>query len=99
MVVFPLTFLSSAFVPLGGLPDGLRSVAEWNPISAIVAATRTLFGNPTAPPANAAVAARSIPVLAAVIWCLALLAVAVPLAIAPLPRSHSRVTREFSWRS
>ena len=36
MVVFPLTFVSNAFVPADGLPDGLRQVAEWNPISAVV---------------------------------------------------------------
>ena len=38
MVVFPLTFLANAFVPIAGLPDGLRQFAEWNPISAVVAA-------------------------------------------------------------
>ena len=41
--------LSNAFVPAGGLPDGLQTVAEWNPVSAIVAAVRTLFGNPVTP--------------------------------------------------
>jgi ABC transporter DrrB family efflux protein len=79
-VVFPMTFLSSAFVPLSGLPAGLRSIAEYNPISAIIAATRTLFGNQTATPANA-VWPLAHPVLAAFAWSLALLAVAVPLAI------------------
>ena len=54
MVVFPLTFLANTFVPLGGLPDGLREFAEWNPISAVAAAVRTLFGNPAAIPADAA---------------------------------------------
>ena len=53
MTVFPLTFLSNAFVPTEGLPNGLQQVAEWNPISAVVAAVRTLFGNPTAVPADA----------------------------------------------
>jgi ABC-2 type transport system permease protein len=41
-------------VSAGGLPDGLRAVAEWNPVSAVVVAVRTLFGNPTAMPADAA---------------------------------------------
>jgi ABC-2 type transport system permease protein len=40
-----LTFPSNAFVPAG---------AEWNPVSALVAGVRTLFGNPTALPENAA---------------------------------------------
>jgi ABC-2 type transport system permease protein len=38
MTVFPLTFLANAFVPIEGLPDGLRQIAEWNPISALVVA-------------------------------------------------------------
>jgi ABC-2 type transport system permease protein len=80
VVIFPLTFLSSAFVPLGGLSSGLRIVAEYNPISSIIAATRTLFGNPTALPANAVWPLQH-PVLAAFVWCLALLATAAPLAI------------------
>ena len=41
-------------MPVGGLPEGLRQVAEYNPISAWAAAVRTLFGNPTAIPSGAA---------------------------------------------
>ncbi|KAA2254525.1 ABC transporter permease [Solihabitans fulvus] len=48
VIVMPLTFLSNAFIPLGGLPAWLRTVCEWNPISAVIAACRELFGNPTA---------------------------------------------------
>ena len=81
MTVFPLTFVSNAFVPVGGLPDGLQQVAEWNPVSAMVAATRTLFGNPTGLPADVAWPLRH-PVLVALLWCLALLAVVVPLTVA-----------------
>ena len=80
MTVFPLTFLSIAFVPAAGLPAGLRQVAEWNPISAIVAAVRTLFGNPMALPADTPWPLAH-PVIAAVLWSLALLALAAPLAI------------------
>jgi hypothetical protein len=54
ITMFPLTFLANAFVPAAGLPDGLQTVAEWNPVSAVIAAVRTLFGNPTATPAHAA---------------------------------------------
>jgi ABC-2 type transport system permease protein len=78
--VFPLTFLSNAFVPAGGLPDGLRTVAEWNPISVLVASVRTLFGNPTALPDNAAWPLAH-PVVSSLIACAALLAVAVPLTL------------------
>ncbi len=46
MLVFPLTFLSSAFVPVATLPSALQWVAAWNPITAMVGAVRELFGNP-----------------------------------------------------
>lgn len=45
--LFPLTFLSNAFVPLTALPGWLQTFAAYNPISALVLATRELFGNPT----------------------------------------------------
>jgi ABC transporter DrrB family efflux protein len=45
--LFPLTFLSNAFVPINSLPGMLQVVAAWNPISALVLACRELFGNPT----------------------------------------------------
>ena len=80
MTIFPLTFLSNAFVPTAGLPDGLQQVAEWNPVSAVVAAVRTLFGNPTAVPADAPWPLVH-PVLAAVAWSLLILAITVPLTI------------------
>ncbi|MGA5704418.1 ABC transporter permease [Peterkaempfera bronchialis] len=44
--LFPLTFLSNAFVAPATLPAVLRYAAEWNPISATVQACRDLFGNP-----------------------------------------------------
>ena len=77
IVVFPLTFLANSFVPAAGLPGALQTVAEWNPLSAVIAAVRTLFGNPTATPADAAWPLQH-PVVAAVVWCIAILAVAVP---------------------
>ena len=80
LIVFPLTFLSNAFVPAGGLPEGLRAVAEWNPVSVMVAAVRTLFGNPTALPADAAWPLAH-PVVSSLIACAALLAIAVPLTL------------------
>lgn len=46
--IFPLTFLSNAFVPGQTLsPDWLQQIANWNPLSATVQALRELFGNPT----------------------------------------------------
>ena len=46
LIIFPLTFLSNAFVPVSTLPSWLQPIAEWNPFSALTAATRELFGNP-----------------------------------------------------
>ena len=47
--LFPLTFLSNAFVPITSLPSWLQVIAAYNPISTLVLATRELFGNPTGP--------------------------------------------------
>jgi ABC-2 type transport system permease protein len=81
LIVFPLTFVSNAFVPAGGLPDGLRQFAEWNPISAVVAAVRQLFGNPAAPSGNPPWPIQH-SVTAALLWCAVITAVAAPTAIA-----------------
>ncbi len=43
--LFPLTFISNAFVPAENMPPFLRTIAEWNPFSATVQAARELFGN------------------------------------------------------
>ena len=45
--LFPLTFLSNAFVPISSMPDWLQPIAAYNPISTLVLSTRELFGNPT----------------------------------------------------
>jgi len=80
MTVFPLTFLANTFVPVAGLSPVLRTFAEWNPVSALAAAVRTLFGNPTALPVDAAWPLRHCQ-LVAVAWCALLIAVGMPLAI------------------
>ncbi|MFD7921559.1 ABC transporter permease [Streptomyces sp. NPDC059740] len=43
--LFPLTFVSNAFVPTTNMPAFLRHIAEWNPFSTTVQACRRLFGN------------------------------------------------------
>ena len=85
IVIFPLTFVANAFVPAGTLPGVLQTVAEWNPVSALAAGLRTLFGNPTATPPDAAWPLQH-PVASSFMWCAALLAVTVPLAIAAYRR-------------
>lgn len=81
MTVFPLTFLSNAFVPADGLPSVLKTFANYNPVSAVVSAVRTLFGNATATPHDAPWPLQH-PVVAAVGWCLLILAIVVPLTLA-----------------
>ncbi|MGW8887647.1 ABC transporter permease [Streptomyces sp. NPDC055749] len=44
--LFPVTFISNAFVPTENMAGWLQPIAEWNPFSATVQACRELFGNP-----------------------------------------------------
>ena len=45
ILIFPLTFIANTFVPTTGFPAVLRTIANWNPVSAITQAERNLFGN------------------------------------------------------
>jgi ABC-2 type transport system permease protein len=45
MILFPLTFLSNAFVPVSTLPAGLADFVRINPVSHLVSATRDLANN------------------------------------------------------
>jgi ABC transporter DrrB family efflux protein len=45
-VLFPITFISSAFVPVETLPWWLQPIAEWNPTSTLTNSLRELWGNP-----------------------------------------------------
>ncbi len=47
--LFPLTFVSNAFVPISSMPGWLQNIAYWNPFSATVQACRDLFGNQVGP--------------------------------------------------
>ena len=81
IVVFPLTFASNAFVPIDSMPGWLQPVAAYNPVSIMVAASRELCGNPTAPTRRQFWTLEH-PVLTGTIWSVVLLAIAVPLTIA-----------------
>jgi ABC-2 type transport system permease protein len=72
LLVFPLTFISSAYVPADSMPAGLKAVAEHQPITYMVDAVRELaLGRPAGDS-----------VTGALLWSAAILAVAVPLAVA-----------------
>jgi ABC transporter DrrB family efflux protein len=42
-ILFPVTFISSAFVPVETMPDWLQPIAEHNPFTTMVDAARALF--------------------------------------------------------
>jgi len=76
MVLFPLTFLSNAFVPVETLPNWLEQFVRINPVSHVISAIRDLAndGQLTSEAGWA------------VLGCLALVAIFVPLSL----RSYQR---------
>jgi ABC transporter DrrB family efflux protein len=76
----PLVFVSNTFVPTQGMPSWLRVVADWNPVSAVAASCRDLFGNPN-PSSNIGAWPMQHPELATVLWSIGLIAVFAPLAV------------------
>ena len=68
-ILFPITFISSAFVPTETMPAWLEPIAEHNPFSTMVDAVRALFLD--VPAGN--------DVWLAVVWCIAIIAVFGPL--------------------
>jgi ABC-2 type transport system permease protein len=79
-LIFPISMLSNSFVPTEGMPVWLRVIADWNPVSAAVAACRRLFGNPGGLVAHVALPLQH-PVAATLLWSVALLALFVPVSV------------------
>jgi len=79
-VLFPITFVANTFAPTSNMPAWLQTVAEWNPISALVQATRDLWGNGD-PAGPSAAWPLHHPVLTTVVWSIGLTAVFAPLAM------------------
>ena len=77
--LFPVTFVSIAFVSSAGMTPWLRHIAEWNPFSATVQAARVLFGNPGVSTSPAWPMQH--PVIASVLWSVAILLVFRTLAV------------------
>jgi ABC transporter DrrB family efflux protein len=77
--IFPITFVSNAFVPLQALPGWLQPFAEWNPVSTLTASMRELFGNPN--PVNGTGFPSEHPILMTVVWCTAFVVIFAPLAV------------------
>ncbi len=90
LILFPLTFISNAFVPSDTLPTPLRVFAEWNPVSALVQAARELFGNvPPGIPAGDTWTAQN-PIATVLMGMAVMLAIFVPLSIRKFQSISSR---------
>ncbi len=76
MIMFPLTFLSNAYVPAGTMPDWLQTFVKINPVSHVVTAVRDLMNGGTV----------TAEVGWAVLACVLVVAIFAPLAV----RSYSR---------
>jgi ABC-2 type transport system permease protein len=76
MIMFPLAFLSNAFVPVDTLPGWLQAVTRVNPVSHVVSALRDLMND----------GALTAQVGWAILGCAAVAAIFIPLAV----RSYSR---------
>jgi ABC-2 type transport system permease protein/oleandomycin transport system permease protein len=72
MIILPLTFASSAFVPTATMPGWLEAFANVNPVTSVIDSARGLM-------LGGAVAG---PVLRSIVWMVAIQAVFAPLAIA-----------------
>jgi ABC transporter DrrB family efflux protein len=79
IILFPIAFVSNAMVPTQGMPGWLQVIADWNPVSAVTAACRDLFGNPN-PSGSIHAWPMQHPVWAALGWSLVLLVICAPLA-------------------
>lgn len=79
VILFPLAIVSNGLVPTQRMPAVLRFIADWNPVSAVTAAARDLFGNPN-PSATIHTWPMQHPVAASLLWSVALLVIFAPLA-------------------
>jgi ABC-2 type transport system permease protein len=89
-VLFPVTFIASTFVPTETMPGFLRTIAEWNPVTALADAVRVLFGNPNTPPAAGDPWPIVHPVAYSVIWIIGIVVVCAPLAVRVYDRSIAK---------
>jgi len=87
MLLFPITMLTSAFVAPELMPDWLGFLAEWNPLSSTITATRELFGSPGVTGDGSWVVRNAQPL--AVLWPLVIVAVFLPLSV----RRFQRLSR------
>jgi ABC transporter DrrB family efflux protein len=80
ILIFPITFISSAFVPVDSMPAGLQEFAEANPFSVTVDAMRALWIG--APAGNS--------IWGAVAWSVGLIAVFATISVSRYRRAVTR---------
>ena len=85
-VMFPLTFLANTFAPTENMPTVLRTIAEWNPVSALAQAVRAALGQRAARAARRAPGRCSTRSLATLIWTVLITAVMAPLSLRAFKR-------------
>lgn len=88
LFIFPMTFIANTFVPSNNLPEPLRTLAEWNPVSSVSQAVREAFGNTGNLPQPDVWSLQN-PVAYTLIWVVIILAIFVPLAV----RQYQRAAR------
>jgi ABC transporter DrrB family efflux protein len=84
MLVFPLTFVSSAYVPTSTMPSWMQGFAEHQPITAMVNAVRCLTGGPEAEALLGHTTGHY--VVASLAWAAGIVLVCAPLAVARFAR-------------
>jgi ABC-2 type transport system permease protein len=83
IIIFPLAFMAGTFVPIAGMDTVPRAIAQWDPLSALVASVRGL----TEGVHSSGSWQLTHPELAMALWSLLLLAVCVPLALRRFTRT------------
>ena len=86
VVIFPITFIASTFVPAETLPGVLRTIAEWNPVTSLAESLRILFGNPHQAAGAGDPWSMQHPARLHAAVCAAVIAVCAPLAVSRFQR-------------
>ncbi len=86
ILVWPISFLSNAYVDPSTMPTWLGAIAQWNPLSATTSAIRQLFLNPGW---QAGSWSAEHAVLLAIVWPVLLAAIFLPLSV----RAYRRLNR------
>jgi len=76
-IMLPLSFLAGTFVPIAGMKLVPRTIAQWDPLSAIVAAVRQVCQGTR----STGSIQLDHPVPAMIAWCALIMAVCIPLAL------------------